>query len=219
MRMMWAGLMLILSGCAASGAPVEEPPRPMEEGTLVLPGPPGASSRVVPAPTTSVEALPYVDADVAFMQGMIVHHAQALEMTALIPSRTSARDVRLLGQRIEASQRGEIQLMEGWLRNRDEALPAQADGRYLTAAHAVHMPGMLTGAQMDTLRAAKGVAFERLFLRLMIQHHEGALVMVETLYSSPGAAQDADVFRFATDVDVDQRAEIRRMQGMLAKRE
>lgn len=159
-------------------------------------------------------------ADVAFMQGMIAHHAQAVTMAALIPSRTSRRDVQLLGERIAVSQKDEIALMQHWLERVHERVPAPAE-------HAHHagmpmlgdtlMPGMLTAEQMNQLAGAKGDEFDRLFLRGMIQHHGGALTMVARLFASQGAAQDPDVFRFASDVDADQRAEIARMQTLLDK--
>jgi uncharacterized protein (DUF305 family) len=154
--------------------------------------------------------------DVRFMQGMIAHHAQAIEMTALIPERTSRRDMALLGERITVSQRDEIAMMQRWLREHGEDVPQPG-------AHATHggahelMPGMLTPDEMTRLRAATGAAFEREFLRLMIKHHEGALTMVARLFSTHGAGQDTEIYFFASDVDADQRAEISRMQAMLSR--
>jgi uncharacterized protein (DUF305 family) len=145
-------------------------------------------------------------ADIAFMQGMIGHHGQALEMTALIPSRSTFKTMALLGERITVSQRDEIAMMSEWLRLRG------ADAHRMTGHQ---MPGMLSPAQMDTLRAATGVRFDRLFLRYMIQHHDGALQMVKSLLGTNGAAQEPQLFGFASDVDTDQRAEIRRMQQLL----
>jgi uncharacterized protein (DUF305 family) len=150
------------------------------------------------------------------MQHMIAHHAQALAMTSLVPARASRDVMRLLAERIEVSQRDEIAAMQRWLRARGEVGPA-AD-----AGHAHHagggqqamMPGMLTADEMARLAAARGPEFEQLFLQLMIRHHEGALTMVAELFGSPGAAQESEVFRFATDVDADQRAEIARMQAL-----
>jgi uncharacterized protein (DUF305 family) len=145
------------------------------------------------------------------MQGMIGHHAQALEMTALLRERTSRDDMRLLAERIEVSQGDEIRMMQRWL---------QARGQEVPGPHAMHehglMPGMLTPEEMDRLAAASGAAFDRLFLESMIKHHEGALVMVKDLLSRDGAAQGSDIFGFASDVDADQRMEIERMRGMLA---
>jgi uncharacterized protein (DUF305 family) len=149
-------------------------------------------------------------ADVQFMQNMIGHHAQAIIMAALAPTRGASGDVLRLAQKIDISQRDEIVMMKGWLVERKQSAPDEAH------AHHMMMPGMLTPEQMAKLEAARGREFDRLlFLTFMIQHHEGALQMVETLFKSPGAAQDSDLFRFATDVGVDQRDEIYVMQKML----
>jgi uncharacterized protein (DUF305 family) len=146
------------------------------------------------------------------MQGMILHHAQALDMTALLPSRSTREDMRLLAQRIEASQADEIKMMQRWLEVRGEEVPSPH-------AHHAHdaklMPGMLTPEEMARLAEAKGAEFDRLFLELMIKHHEGALIMVKELFSTAGAGQEAEIFAFASDVDADQRMEIDRMRGML----
>jgi len=158
-----------------------------------------------------VQATP---ADVKFMQGMIGHHAQALEMTALIADRTSREEMKLLGQRISVSQADEIEMMRAWLRARRQEVPSEH-------AHHTHegmMPGMLTPEQMAELAAAKGEAFDRLFLRFMIQHHEGALTMVDELFKTPGAGQEGDINAFAADVDADQRMEIDRMRALLGGR-
>jgi uncharacterized protein (DUF305 family) len=149
------------------------------------------------------------------MQGMIGHHAQALEMTALLPLRTAADAMKLLAKRIEVSQTDEIRMMQRWLESRGLEVPT---------VHAHHapgaklMPGMLTGDEMARLTEANGAAFDRLFLELMIKHHEGALVMVKELLAQPGAAQDSDIFAFASDVEADQTIEIERMRAMLAAR-
>jgi uncharacterized protein (DUF305 family) len=151
-------------------------------------------------------------ADVKFMQGMIGHHAQAVEMVALIAARTSREDMRLLGKRIDVSQADEIRMMENWLRVRRQEVPG---------AHAMHMhgatlmPGMLTPEEMERLAAAKGAEFDRLFLEGMIKHHAGALTMVDELFATPGAGQEVEIFSFASDVDADQRMEIDRMGAML----
>jgi uncharacterized protein (DUF305 family) len=148
-------------------------------------------------------------ADVQFMQNMIGHHAQAIIMAALAPTHGANGDVLRLARKIDISQRDEIGLMKRWLEERKQSVPDEAH------AHHMMMPGMLTPEQMAKLEAAGGREFDRLFLTYMIQHHEGALQMVETLFKSPGAAQDSDLFRFATDVGVDQRDEIYVMQKML----
>jgi len=152
------------------------------------------------------------------MQGMIMHHAQAVEMTALIPSHTENKDLRLLGARISSSQSSEINFMKRWLAARGEPVSMAMPGmkNMSTSGHPIPlMPGMLTPEQMAALRKAKGAEFDHLFLTGMIQHHNGALTMVKDLFDTAGAGQDAELFNFATDVDTGQRAEIRIMQGML----
>lgn len=150
----------------------------------------------------------YVEADVRFMRGMIVHHAQALEMTDLVAERADDEDLHRLARRIEISQIDEIDSMRRWLESRGEPLPEEH-------GHGPSMPGMLTDAQMERLAGAEGARFDRLFLEGMIQHHEGALVMVEELFAIEGAGQEAEIFVFASHVDADQRAEIARMRDVL----
>ncbi len=159
----------------------------------------------------------HTKADVEFMQGMIAHHGQAIVMSDLVPTRTTRVPIRMLAERITVSQRDEIKLMRTWLLDRHEEAPG-------TDAHQMHhpvagpmtlMPGMLTAEQLEQLGAATGPTFERLFLEGMIRHHEGALTMVATLFATPGAGQEVDAFRFASDVDADQRAEIKRMRALL----
>ncbi len=166
----------------------------------------------------AAQAPAYTPADVEFMQGMIEHHAQALEMAALVPDRTTTEPIRLLAQRIDISQRDEIRLMREWLAKRGQAAPDPAAGHAHGAGgeHDMLMPGMLTPPQMARLAAARGTAFDRLFLDLMIQHHEGALTMVKTLFGTQGAAQEVPTFRYASEVDADQRMEIERMRKLLA---
>jgi uncharacterized protein (DUF305 family) len=146
------------------------------------------------------------------MQGMIGHHRQALEMTALLPARTAHESMRLLAKRIEISQTDEIEMMLDWLKARGEPLP---DPHAHHAPGAVLMPGMLTAGEMQRLADATGAEFDRLFLELMIKHHDGALVMVDELFSFAGAGQQSDIFAFASDVEADQRMEIERMSAML----
>jgi uncharacterized protein (DUF305 family) len=187
---------------------------------IVQPGAPGQPTKTLPASTTGV--LPPTSAkDVEFMQGMIMHHAQAVEMTALISSRTENKNLRLLGARISHSQAEEIQFMERWLAARGKpttmSMPSMDMPGMDMSKHEMLMPGMLTAKQMQALRNAKGKEFDRLFLEGMIQHHGGALTMVKDLFDTAGAGQDAVLFNFVTDVDSGQRAEIRIMQGMLGK--
>jgi uncharacterized protein (DUF305 family) len=148
------------------------------------------------------------------MQGMIHHHAQALDMTDLVAARTQSDDMKKLALRISLSQADEIKMMRRWLEVRGQAAPDQ---------HANHMPGapmmpgMLTPDEMNRLAAVKGRDFDRLFLEGMIKHHAGALTMVQDLFATPGAGQDSEVFAFASDVDADQRMEIDRMGAMLGE--
>jgi uncharacterized protein (DUF305 family) len=148
-------------------------------------------------------------ADVRFMQHMIRHHAQAIIMAALAPGQAGSDNVRKLAQKIDISQRDEIGMMKQWLTDRKQAIPTEQQSL------AMMMPGMLTAEEMKRLEAARGKEFDRLFLTFMIRHHEGALLMVEELFKTPGAGQDSDIFRFATDVDADQRDEIFVMQQLL----
>jgi uncharacterized protein (DUF305 family) len=161
------------------------------------------------ADLTSVRA---TAADVSFMQAMIGHHAQAVELVALLLERTRRDDLRMLGQRIQISQSDEIEMMEGWLRARGQPLP---DPHAHHGKAAAVMPGMLSPEEMKELQAATGSEFDRLFLAAMIKHHEGALTMVARLFATPGAGQEAEIFAFASDVDADQRMEIDRMRAML----
>ena len=186
---------------------------------MVQPGAPGQPTRTLP-PTTRATLPPRSTADVQFMQGMIMHHAQAVEMTALIASHTENKDLRSLGSRISHSQSDEIRFMTRWLEARGETVsPAMPEMPGMDMSkHQMLMPGMLTPKQMEALKRAKGAEFDQLFLTGMIQHHNGALIMVKDLFDTAGAGQDAELFNFATDVDSGQRAEIRIMQGMLGER-
>jgi uncharacterized protein (DUF305 family) len=191
---------------------------------VVQPGAPGQPTRTLP-PSTRATLPPRSPKDVEFMQGMIMHHAQAVEMTALIESHTENRELRLLGARISQSQSDEMKFMRRWLEIRGEPvsppmpdMPGMAMRGHDMSSHHLLMPGMLSAKQMDALRKAKGAEFDRLFLNGMIQHHNGALIMVKDLFDTAGAGQDAELFNFATDVDSGQRAEIRIMQTMLGEK-
>lgn len=194
---------------------------------VVQPGAPGKPSKTLP-PSTKATLPPLSQADVEFMQGMIMHHAQAIEMTALIDSHTENEDLHFLGARISRSQSDEIKFMQRWLAVRGEPISMSPQKMPGSESHMDHMemshesmhlmPGMLTAGQMEALRKAKGAEFDHLFLTGMIQHHNGALTMVKDLFDSAGAGQDAELFNFATDVDTGQRAEIRIMQNMLDKK-
>ena len=180
---------------------------------LVQPGAPGKPSRRLP-PSTTAKLPPWSQAEVEFMQGMIMHHAQAVEMTALILSHTENKDLQLLGARISSSQSDEMKFMKRWLAARGEPASMSMPGMHHPMAL---MPGMLTPEQMEALRKAKDAEFDYLFLTGMIQHHNGALTMVKDLFDTAGAGQDAELFDFATDADNTQQAEIRIMQTMLEK--
>lgn len=181
----------------------------------------------MPARASAQNPPSYTAADVRFMQGMIGHHAQALAMTALIPTRSSRQDIRMLGQRITVSQKDEIAMMQQWLRDRHQQVPARnaQPGGQTMAGNSMNMPGMamsdtlmpgmLTSEQLADLAKTTGDEFDKLFLADMIRHHEGALVMVKSLLGTTGSGQEAEVFRFASEVDTDQRAEIARMNALL----
>jgi uncharacterized protein (DUF305 family) len=162
---------------------------------------------------------PYTAADVQFMQGMIGHHAQAIVMAGWAPTHGASSSVRTLAERIINAQQDEIATMRQWLRDRQQTVPdASPTGMKMVmdgVEHEMLMPGMLTEAQMKQLDLARGKEFDRLFLTFMIQHHRGAVSMVQRLFGSYGAAQDETVFKFASDVNVDQTTEIARMERML----
>jgi len=270
---------VVLVAAACAGNPgrdaVASGPSPSDGPRVVQAGAPGEASRAFGGGSLDeVQGIAFTRADVAFIQGMIHHHAQALEMTALIPERTTGKAIRQMGLRMEISQKDEIGIMERWLRARglevpewhrgggagqgqergatghgttDHPVEAHSAGHGTTGhaagghtapehgatehaapapptsdrgdmdhrAHGHGMPGMLTPLQMAQLEAARGVAFDRLFLELMIQHHQGALAMVRDLYNSPGAAQESLVYQLASEIDADQDIEIRRMREIL----
>lgn len=210
---LWAGALVWMS----LGIPSVGAQRANQTPAVVQPGAPGEATKTLPADTHA--ALPPISrADVEFMQGMIMHHSQAVEMTALIPSHSENKDVRALGAKISSSQADEIRMMQRWLAARSQATSMEMPGMPgmdMQGNAMALMPGMLSPEQMDALRKARGTEFDRLFLSGMIQHHGGALVMVKDLFNSAGAGQDAEIFDFATDVDNSQRAEIKIMQKLL----
>jgi uncharacterized protein (DUF305 family) len=194
-------------------------------------GAPKAAVQTAPQPATAdVAALtrartdsarhPYTEADVFFMSGMIHHHAQAIVMSGWAPTHGASPSVRTLAARITNAQQDEIATMQQWLRDRGQPVPeASVTGMKMPMngmEHEMLMPGMLTQAQMQQLDAARDAEFDRLFLTFMIQHHRGAVSMVKDLFASTGAAQEETVFKFASDVNVDQTTEIARMERMLA---
>jgi uncharacterized protein (DUF305 family) len=236
-----AGL-LVSVGCASTGrAPAERAPG--GEAPAAAPSTPAADRGAALTPA-EVEAIyrsrleaartRHTEADVRFMNDMIHHHAQAIEISRLAPERATSASVRTLAARIINTQQDEIVTMQRWLADRDRPVPelhvsgdrvmvhgATGHGGHADAAgHDGHanagMPGMLSSEQILELAASEGNAFDRLFLELMIEHHRGAVVMVLDLFATDGAAQDEAVFRFASDVQVDQVTEIARMERMLA---
>jgi uncharacterized protein (DUF305 family) len=182
-------------------------------GTRILqPGAPGQETKTIgAAEATDLSKVGHTPADTRFMQGMIGHHAQAVEMVALINDRTASVDLKRLGLRIQVSQEDEMNMMRSWLEVRGEKVP----GPHSHHEPGGFMPGMLTAEEMSALAAAKGKEFDRLFLQGMIKHHAGAITMVDELFKTPGAGQDGEIFAFASDVDSDQRMEIERMGLML----
>ena len=211
-RVVVAGL-LVAGTAACSGSPaVATGAEPQRVGQ-------GSEAAIARAAADSAR-LPYTAADVHFMTAMIGHHAQALEMAKLAATHGASLPVRTLAARILNGQQDEIAQMQQWLRNRRQPVPDPSS----SGLHAGHgagqghmmMAGMLSHEQMMQLDAARGPEFDRLFLTFMIQHHRGAVAMVETLFGTYGAGQDEAVFKFASDVQVDQRTEIARMERMLA---
>ncbi|GIT20882.1 MAG: hypothetical protein CM1200mP40_05640 [Gammaproteobacteria bacterium] len=199
-------LLLALSGLVATQSLAQVP--------IIQPGAPGQPGRIITAEEASdLASIQYSAGDVMFLQGMISHHAQAMEMSALVESRSNRETMNLMAERISLSQDDEISMMQDWLGERDLEVPS-------TDAHHAGdynlMPGMLTNEDMAQLEAASGDQFDRLFLEFMIQHHEGALEMVENLLDQRGAAQDPVLYAFTSDVTSDQSAEIDRMDLMLA---
>ena len=197
---------VVLPACA------QDPPP-----AIVQPGAPGQPTRTLTAEEAAALEPPseHVDADVRFMHGMIHHHGQALDMTELLYGRTESEGMRLLARRIDISQTAEIGMMRGWLGSRGEAAPTVRGENATPLAEDQLMPGMLTERQMTQLAATSGATFDRLFLEFMIAHHEGALAMVARLFATPGAGQEPQILRFASDVDADQVIEIGRMRTML----
>lgn len=213
---------LLLAGAVRGGCQAKE------AAPIVQPGAPGQNSKVLPGSTVAPPQKP-TEADVKFMQGMVMHHGQAVEMTELLRTRGENKEVLALGRRIGLSQTDEMKFMRQWLERRGLPVESMApmDHSHMSAAEMGTMdmsakamplmPGMLSAQQMEALRKSRGAEFDHLFLTGMIQHHGGALVMVRELFESPAGGQDADLFDFATDVDNTQRAEIGLMQGMLEK--
>ena len=214
--------------CASAALSQQAAPAP----TIVQPGAPGTNNKTLSkdAATAGEAPKPPSKADVDFMQGMIMHHNQAVEMTELLKTRTKDPAILELGKKIDVSQSDEMRWMKQWLTDRGFPISADPmagmDMKEMDMKHASGMdmsmpmmPGMLTAAQMDALRNASGPQFDHLFLTGMIQHHTGALQMVKELFANPGAGQDPQLFDFASDVDNTQQAEIDIMRHMLKERQ
>jgi uncharacterized protein (DUF305 family) len=212
---------LVLAGLLGVPQAAQTPP-------IFHPGAPGAASRTITAAqAVELSRTSFTTGDVEFLQHMLVHHAQAVEMVELLQAHGSSPQIKRLGQRIALSQQAEMELMRNWLTDRGQPL-VMADmhaGHMAGMNHAMPMaaagdtalmPGMLTPNQMQALAAARGLAFDRLFLQGMIQHHQGALDMVATLMETPDAAQDTLLSDFTAAVVADQSAEILRMQSLLS---
>lgn len=212
-------LAMLLAATASTSCGGTSAPREAAGPQILQPGAPGESSRTFDTGSLSqIGGAGYTEADVHFMSGMIPHHAQALDMTALVPARAASEAFKGMALRMRISQRDEIGLMTDWLVDHgEEPLPIDAHRRMLSGEMPA-MHGMLSREQMDQLVAANGVEFERLFLELMIMHHEGAIMMVRELFNSSGAGEESLVDFFANEVDSDQTIEIRRMQLMLQER-
>jgi uncharacterized protein (DUF305 family) len=213
-RMLLAAAALALAACAA---PQQASTAPMP-ATDVIRVKHGDRAAIERARADSAR-LPYVEADVHFMSGMISHHAQAIAMARLAPTHKADPAVQRLAARIINAQSDEIAIMQQWLADREKPVPAPDPvGMKMNMGGTQHvhlMPGMLTPEQMKQLDAARGKEFDRLFLQLMIQHHQGAVEMVKTLFGTPGAGQNESVFKLASDVNVDQITEIARMERMI----
>ncbi len=211
-------LIAALLSMVAVAAQGQQAPAKSNESAVVQPGAPGKPSKTVPANSKPVQLAEPTKADVEFMQGMIMHHSQAVEMTKLVAAKSHNPDILELGKKIDISQTDEMGFMKRWLQDRGKPISDMEDMPGMDISSMMPaMPGMLTKAQMDTLRKAEGAEFDHLFLTGMIQHHSGALYMVKQLFATPGAAQDAWLFDFTSDVDNTQQAEIDIMRHMLAK--
>ena len=200
-------LIALIAAGACTGAAATPP------GTT--PSPSAASDPVAHADSLRNS---FTDADVDFMTGMIHHHAQALVMARMAPTHGASGPMQILTGRIINGQNDEIAIMQRWLRDRGQPVP---DPEAMSGEHAMHggahplMPGMLTAEQLAELDAARGADFDRLFLTFMIQHHRGAITMVDQLFDTYGAAQGDAIFKIASDIGADQTSEIDRMQTML----
>lgn len=210
-----AGVASIVAAAAGAGcsSAVQSAHTSVQSGSPAHPMTPAEQARA------DSGRMPFTAADVRFMSGMIHHHAQAVVMAGWAQTHDARSDVKVLAQRIDVAQRDEMAFMQRWLRERHQEVPDPLEhyemGHDMGDMKMEMMPGMLTPEQMKQLEAARGPEFDRLFLTFMIQHHQGAITMVDQLFASPGAGQELYVFRFASDVNADQTTEIERMRLML----
>lgn len=207
-------LAILVAGCSAGPEPVSTVPAPEPAPAI-----PEATPEAIAQARADSARLPYTVADIQFMTGMIGHHGQAIHISKWAASHGASPEVQRLAARIINAQRDEIRTMQMWLANRLQPVP---DPEHAMMGHhdmpGMAMHGMLTPDQLSELDAARGAEFDKLFLRGMIQHHQGAVRMVEELFASNRGGQDELIFKFANDVQVDQRTEVARMQRMLAER-
>lgn len=203
---------LLVAGLAGCTSDEEVPEGGAPVVQLGAPGESGAT--LSPEEVEDIEGPTYTDADVAFVQGMIPHHRQALDLTALVADRAADPDLAVMAERIEVSQVDEIALMERWLTSRGEDVAGEHAG-HSDGQHG--MPGMLTPKELTRLEQARGARFDRLFLQFMIRHHEGAVVMVESLLTQGDGGQESEVFQLASDVGIDQQVEIAAMKRQLSE--
>ena len=213
LRSQFVPVLVFFLGAAAAPAQPSAP--------IVQPGAPGQPSKTLTAAAAHIPPKAPFPADIEFMQGMIMHHSQAVDMVALLRTRGKSPVLKSFGEKISVSQTDEIGFMQRWLEDRGQPTTMHMDHSHMSAADMKNMnmlmPGMLTPAQMAALAKARGAQFDHLFLTGMIQHHGGALTMVEALVETPGAAQEPVLFDFATDIENTQSAEIKIMRAMLDK--
>ncbi len=225
--LVFTALISLLATAGSASASAQQSTAPAHP-VIVQPGAPGHDSKILTPETAGAPPRAPTKADVDFMQGMIHHHMQAVEMTALMPSRTHNKKLLAFGKKISISQTDEIKFMQKWLADRGLAVPMDMSHmgdmkgmdhmQHMDMASMAPMPGMLTPEQMKALAKASGATFDRLFLTGMIQHHTGALTMVQELFDTPAAGQDPQLYDFSTDVDNTQAAEIKIMQSMLKEK-
>lgn len=214
-------LMAIGLGACAGSTSMQQP-TPVSAASSagpVVPTPPPSSQRMIDKARADSIRNPYVEADIHFMSAMIGHHSQAIVMARMAPTHGASSSIQILAARIINAQQDEIVIMQHWLADRNQPVPEAKAGPMKMMMngmeHEMLMPGMLTDEQLQQLDRARGPEFDRLFLTYMIQHHKGATAMVSTLFGSYGAGQDEIIFKFASDVNVDQTTEIARMEKML----